>query len=206
MWRPGTLARSNESDLLVLRGLHVSCFSHIWLFVTVWTVACQAPLSMGFPRPRILKWVPLSSCRGSSWPRNRTCVSYAFCIGRGFFTTSVTWEASLEASFQSVQFSHSVGSNFLWPHRLQHTRLPCLLPTPGACSNSRPSSQWFHPTILSSIVPFSCLQSFPASGPFPMSWLLFSSGHSIGASASASILPMNTQGWFPLGLRVRLLE
>ena len=100
----------------------------------------------------------------------------------------------------SVQFSHSVMSDSLWPHGLQHTRLPCSSPTPRAYSNSCPSNQWYHPTISSSIIPFSsCLQSFPASGSFPMSQFFTSGGQSIGASASASVLPMNIQDWFPLG-------
>ena len=103
--------------------------------------------------------------------------------------------------FSSAQFSLSVISNSLWPHGLQHTRLPCLSPSPGAYSNSCPLSQWCHPTISSSIVPFfSYLRSFPASGSLPMSQLFTSSGQSTGTSASASVLPMNTQGWFPLGL------
>ena len=86
-------------------------------------------------------------------------------------------------------------------HGLQHSKLPCPSPTPRACSNSRPLSRWYHPTILSSIVPFSsCLQSFPASGFFPMSQFFKSGGQSIGVSASASVLPMNIQDWFPLGL------
>ena len=98
-----------------------------------------------------------------------------------------------------VQFSCSVLSDTLWPHALQHARLPCPLPTPRACSNSCPSSQWCHPTSSSSIVPFSsCLQSFPASGSFPMSQFFPSGGQSIGVSASASVLPMNIQDWFPL--------
>ena len=89
----------------------------------------------------------------------------------------------------------------LQPHRLQHARLPCPSPTPGACSNSCSSSQWCHATISSSIIPFSsCLQSFPASGSFLMSRLFTSGGQSIGASASASVLSMNIQDWFPLGL------
>ena len=91
-------------------------------------------------------------------------------------------------------------SNSLWPHGLQHTRLPCPSPTPGACSNSCPLSQWCHPTISSSVVLFSSyLQSFPASGSFPMSQFFASDGQSIGASTSASVLPMNIQDWFPLG-------
>ena len=101
----------------------------------------------------------------------------------------------------SVQFSHSVLSDTLWPHWLQHTRLPCLKPTPRAHSNSCPSSRWSRPTISSSVIPFpSCLQSFPASGSFPMSQFFASDGQSIGVSASASVLPMNIQDWFPLGL------
>ena len=105
----------------------------------------------------------------------------------------------LDNFFSSVQFSHSVMSDSLWPHGLQYTRLPCLSPSPRACSNSGPLSQWCLPTISSSVVPFSCPQSFPASGSFPMSWLFASSGQSIGASASLSVLPMNIQGWCPLG-------
>ena len=98
-------------------------------------------------------------------------------------------------------FSCSVVSDSLRPHGLHHTRLPCPSPTPRACSNSCPSNWWCHPTILSSVVPFSsCLQSFPASGSFQMSWLFASGGQSIRVSASASVLPMNVQGWFLLGL------
>ena len=100
-----------------------------------------------------------------------------------------------------VVFSHSVLSNSLWPHGLQHSRLSCPKPTPRAWSNSCPLSQWCHPTISSSVIPFSFhLQSFPASGSFPMSQLFASGGQNIGNSASASVLPMNTQGWFPFGL------
>ena len=92
-------------------------------------------------------------------------------------------------------------SDSLQPHGLQHTRLPCPSPTPGAYSNSFPLSQLCHPTISSSVVPFSsCLQSFSASGSFPVSQFLTSGGQSIGVSASASVLPMNIQDWFPLGL------
>ena len=98
------------------------------------------------------------------------------------------------------QFSHSVGSNSLQPHVLHTPRVPCPSPTPGACSNSYPSSQWCHPTISSSVVHFSHLQSFPASGSFPVNQFFTSGGQSIGSSASASVLPMNIQDWFPLGL------
>ena len=99
-----------------------------------------------------------------------------------------------------VQFSCSVISDSLWPHGLQHTRSPCLSPSPRVYSNSCPLSQWCHPTTSSSVVPFSsCLQSFPASGSFQMSQLFTSGGQSIGVSASGSVLPMNIQDWFPLG-------
>ena len=100
----------------------------------------------------------------------------------------------------SVQFSHSVMSNSLWPGGLQHTRPPCPSPTPGVYPNSCPLSWWYHPTISSSVIPFSShLQSFPASGSFQMSQLFGSGGQSIGVSASTSVLPMNTLDWFPLG-------
>ena len=98
------------------------------------------------------------------------------------------------------QFSCSVMSDSLQPHGLQHTRPPRPSPTPRVYSNACPLSQWCHPIISSSVVPFSsCLQSFPASGSFPMSQLFASGGQSIGVSASASVLPMNIQDWFPLG-------
>ena len=100
----------------------------------------------------------------------------------------------------SAQFSRSVMFDSLWPNGLQHTRLPCPSPTPAACSNLCPLSWWCHPTISSSVVPFSsCLQSCPASGSFPMSQFFASGGQSIGVSASASVIPMNIQDWSPLG-------
>ena len=100
----------------------------------------------------------------------------------------------------SVQFSHSVVSDCLWPHESQHTRHPCPSPAPRVCPNSCPSSRWCHPAISSSVVPFSsCPQSLPASGSFPMSQHFAWSGQSIGVSALASILPVNTQDWSPLG-------
>ena len=103
--------------------------------------------------------------------------------------------------WSSVQFSCSVVSNSLWPHRLQHTRPPCPSPTPRAYSSTWPLSQWCHPTISSSVIPFSsCLQSFPASWSFPMTQFFASGGQNIGASASASVPPMNIQDWFTLGL------
>ena len=99
-------------------------------------------------------------------------------------------------TLSSVQFSPSVMSNSLWPHGLQHARLPRPSPTPRFYSNSCPLSGWCHPTISSSVVPFSCLQSLPASGSFPVSGLFVSGGQRIGASASTSVFPMNIQDWF----------
>ena len=100
-----------------------------------------------------------------------------------------------------VQFNHLVMFDSLGPHGLQHARFPCLSPIIGFCTNSCPLSQWWHPTILSFVVPFSsCLQSFPASGSSPVSRFFTSGGQSIVASASAPVLLMNIQDWFPLGL------
>ena len=113
---------------------------------------------------------------------------------------SVFWNLTLvrRMEISSVQFSCSVVSDSLWPHGLQHPRPPCPSPSPGACSNSCPLSGWCHPTISSSVFLF-CLQSFPASGSFQMSEFFTSGVQSIRVSASASVLPMNIQDWFPLG-------
>ena len=117
---------------------------------------------------------------------------------KNFYLPFISWHPS---SFQPVQFSRLVMSHSLWPHGLQLIRLPCWSPTPRACSNACPLSWWCHPTISSSVVPFSsCLQSCSASGSFPMSQFFTSGGQSIGVSASTSVLPMNIQDWFPLGL------
>ena len=110
------------------------------------------------------------------------------------------WYIKWYINIINFQFSCSVMSDSLWPHGLQHARLPCPSPTPRVYSNSCPLSWWCHSTISSSIIPFSsCLQSFPASGSFPMSPFFASDGQSIGVSTSASVLPMNIQDWFPLG-------
>ena len=102
--------------------------------------------------------------------------------------------------FCSFQFSRSVIIYFLQPYGLLHARPPCPSPTPKVCSNLCPLSWWCHPSISSSVAPFSsCLQSFPGSGSFQMSLLFISGSQSIGVSASASVLPMNIQNWFPLG-------
>ena len=101
-------------------------------------------------------------------------------------------------SISSVQFSHSVMTDSLQPRELQHARPPCLSPTPGVYPNSCPLSWWCHPIISSSVIPlFSCAQSFPASGSFPMSQRFSTDDQSVGVSASASVLPVNTQDWFP---------
>ena len=102
--------------------------------------------------------------------------------------------------FYSVQFSRSVVSDSLQPHEPQYTRTPCPSPTAGGHPNPCPLCRWCHPTISSSVIPFSsCPQSLPASRSFQMSQLFASGGQSIGVSASTSVLPMNTQDWFPLG-------
>ena len=114
---------------------------------------------------------------------------------------SLLFFLSFAQKFLLSLFSCWVMSSSLWPHGLQHARLPCPSLSPGVCWNSCPLSQWCHPTISSSVIPFSSrLQSFPASESFLMSQLFTSGSQRIGASASASVLPRNTKGWFPLGL------
>ena len=116
------------------------------------------------------------------------------------YLTDETPYITLHKWISSVQFSRSVMSDSLWPHESQHARPPCPLLTPGVHSNSCPSSRWCHPAISSSVIPSSsCPQSLPASGSFTMSQLFAWGGQNIGVSASASVLPMNTQDWFPLG-------
>ena len=111
-----------------------------------------------------------------------------------------SWYKCKLEQFNLVQFSGSVVSNSLWPHGLQHTKPPCQSPTPGVYSNSHPLSWWCLPTISSSVSPFSShLQSFPASGSFQMNQFFPSGGQRIGVSASASVIPVNIQNWFPLG-------
>ena len=126
------------------------------------------------------------------------------CVLKLFYLAMITKITGLFISFIHgfvTHLSHSVMSDSLWPHGMQHTKLPFPSPTPGACWNSCPLSQWCHPTISSSVIPISsCLQSFPASESFPVSQLFTSGGQSIGAPASTSVLPKNNQDWFPLGL------
>ena len=138
--------------------------------------------------PIILERVAYPFSRGYSQPRNLTGVS---CIAGGFFTN---WAIS------SVQFSRSVVSDSWRPQEPQQARPPCPSPTPGVHTNPCPLSRWCHPTISSTVIPFSSSpQSFPASGSFQMSQLFTSSDHRIGVSASTSVLPMNTKDWSPLG-------
>ena len=133
------------------------------------------------------------------WPFMAGLRTVMALVGMCCIPTNVLQWAYNEAQGLS-QFSRSVVPNSLRPHRLQHARLPCPSPTPRACSNSCPSSCWCHPTISPSVIPFSShLQSFPASGSFPMSQFCTSGGQSIGVSASASVLPMNIQDRVPLG-------
>ena len=147
----------------------VSC---VWLSVSLWTVACQVPLSMGFSRQEYWSGLPFFFSRGFSPPRDWTCTSCVSYVAGRFFTYWATREAPKEA-----QFSHSVVCGSLRPHRLQHARPPGPSPTPGAYLNSCPLSWPCHPTISSSVVPFSsCPQSFPASGSFQMSQLFKSGG------------------------------
>ena len=115
---------------------------------------------------------------------------------------SALWiQDMLKFYLSSFQFSRSIMSDPLWPHKSQHTRLPCPSPTPRVHSNSCPSSWWCHPAISSSIIPFSsCSQSLPVSGSLPISQIFAWGGQNIGVSASASVIPMNTQDWSPLGL------
>ena len=145
----------------------------------------------GIFQARVLEWVAISFSRGSSRPEDWTQISR---IGGRRFTI---W-ATKEVLFSSVQFSHSVVSDSLRPHESQHARPHCPSPTPRVHSDSRPLSQWCHPAISSSVVPFSsCPQSLPASESFPMSQLFAWGGQSTGVSALASVLSKKSQGWSP---------
>ena len=171
---------------------------------TPWTAACQAPLAMGFCRQEHWSGLPFLS------PGNLTNPE----IEPGFpalQADSLPTELQGKPRYNviqcyiynliqcSVQFSRSVQSDSLWSHESQHARPPCPSPTPRVHSNPCPSSRWCHPAISSSVVPFSsCPQSLPASGSFPMSQLFTWGDQSIGVSASASVLPMNTHDWSPI--------
>jgi len=131
--------------------------------------------------------------KSTLWSLGELCVSCFKKAHCKFFSFLILFS-------QVSQYSCSVVSDSLPPHGLQHARPSCPSPTPGVYSDSCLLNQWCHPTISSSVIPFSsCLQSFPASGSFPMSEFFALSDQSIGVSASASVLPMNIQDWFPLG-------
>ena len=184
------------------------------------TAAHQAPLSLGFSRQEHWSGLPFPSPMHESekWKRSRSVMSDSSRPhglqptrllhpwdfpgkSTGVGCHCLLWlylQLGPNVSVSSVQSLSHIW--FFVTHGLQQTRLPCPSPTPGACSNSCPSSRWCHPTISSSVVPFSSrLQSSPASGSFPKSQFFASGGQSIEASASASVLPMNIQDWFPLG-------
>ena len=140
--------------------------------------------------------------RGSWWNNNRNKVHNKWNVLESFRSHSPT-SVHGKIVFHEIDlllFSRSVMSDSLRPHGLQHARPPCPSPSPGVCSHSHPLSRWCHPTISLSVISFSsCSQSFPASGSFLGSQFVTSGAQSIVVSASASVLPMNTQDWFPLG-------
>ena len=156
------------------------------------------------PNSDLIKCTPSDS----QWVDFDKCITYGTVTALKLQNTSFyhlqqfTWAPPhYLLQFSSVQFSCSVVSDSLWPHGLQHARFPCPSPTPGAYSSSCTLSRWCHPTISSSVIPFSSrLQFFPASGSFPMSQFFTSGGQSTGRSASASVFPVNIQDWFSLGL------
>ena len=142
----------------------------------------------------------LLGSKGGTWMRQNSDWQTATWITRGEKSVMQKKFGGGGCCSVTKSFSCSVVSDSLWPHGMQHARFPCPSPPPRACSKSCPLSQWCHPTISSFVIPFFYPQSFPASGSFPMSWLFTSGGQSTGASASASVLPMNIQDLFPLGL------
>ena len=162
-----------------------SCQAVSYSFVNPWTVPTRH-LCPWISQARILVCVVTFFSKVSSWLRDWT---HVICITGGFFTTG-----------PPVQSSRSVMSDSLWSHEPRHTRPPCPSPTPRVHPNPCPLSRWCHPTISFFVIPFSsCPQSLPASGSSQMSQLFTWGDQSIGVSASTSVLPMNTQDWFPLG-------
>ena len=185
--------------------LHVKCFNCIWLFTTLWIVDCQAPLSMDFSRQEY--WSELLCLSPKDLPESGIkpmfpAVLQANSLLRATRKAPIPWQMPNKHEFPftccSVQFSHSVVSNSLQPHELQHARPPCQSPTPRIHSNSHPSSQWCpsshlilgHPLLLLPPIP-------PSIRVFPMSQLFAWGGQSTGVSALASFLPKKSQGWSP---------
>ena len=164
---------------------------------TPWTVACQPPLSMGFPRQEY--WYGLPFHFQGDLP-NPGIEHGSHAIATDSLPLSHQGSPSWCPQLSLVHFSPSVMFDSLWPHGLHHARLSCPSLTPRAYSNSYPLSQWCYLTILSSVVPFSSsLQSFPASGSFPVSQFFASGGQNTGISDSVWVLQMNIQDWFPVG-------
>ena len=174
--------------------MHARSLSHVQLFATPWTADCQALLSMKFSKQEYFSGLPFPTPRDLPNPGIEPMSPASPALAGGFFTTEPSGKPC--CCWWWWLFSHSIMSDSVWHHGLQHTRLPCPSLSPGVCSNSCPLSPWCHPTVSFS----SCPQSFPASGSFPMSQPFTSGGQNIGASASASVLPIIIQGWFPLGL------
>ena len=184
--------------------LRLSRFCRVRLCATPETAAHQALPSMGFSRQEYWSGLPFPSPVHESeklkWSRSVMSDSQR---PHGLQPTRLLrpWDFPGKSTGVGCHCLLQVVSNSLQFHGLQHARIPCPSPSPGACSNSCPSSWWCHPTISSSVIPFSsCLRSLPERGSFLMSQLITSGGKGIGAFVSASVLPMNIQDWFPLGL------
>ena len=187
-----------DNQLNISFWIHPSCIScrsekaHVYsytLFFLTWKTTCyRYSFALCFFRLDNISW---QSLQVISWNSS----SFFFLIASQFPTVWIYHQLS------SVQSRRSVVSDSLWPHGLQIARPPCPSPTSWSLLKLIPSHQWCHPTISSSVAPFSShLQSFPASGSFPISWFFTSGGQSIGVSASTSVLPMKIEYWFPLGL------
>ena len=194
-WRsPGTmnLKEVREKDMFwcILWVPLSSCYFHTCHSLPMLLSTSNFPSQM-------LLWLTYSELRHNKYKYN---IFHLYLVLEYKWNRLFHWLYPLPVN-NPYQFSHSLVSDSLWPHGLQHTRPPCPSPTPRACSHSWPSSQWYHPTISSSVIPFSsCLQSFPVPESFPMSQFFTSGGQSFGVSASISVFPMNIQDWFPLGL------
>ena len=189
--RKGTTCTTSWEELqLCIRVIGCQLLSRVRLFRDPRDYSPRL-LCLGISQARTLEQVIMSFSRDLL---DSEIESMSPALAAGFFPSKPA------GKHHTPQFSRSVMSESLRPHGLQLARPPCPSPTPRACLNSSPSSQWCHPTISSSVLPFSsCSQSFLASGSFPVSWFFTSGGQSIGVSASATVLPMNIQDWFPLG-------